>query len=584
MIVYELILDNVIIKEYHSCKGVIKYGSGDVTIRNSEFLDIFSCLYSFKCYSSIKDLELAIEGEFGNIGSEATLLIKNTTFNGIFQKIGFKAKQFSNITISDSEIIYSSFDYGFINIDTTQDQFGHYKVYNTIFAYNMGQYGPLININEINSDSSALFSNVTLIENFSIYSGGVVYSTSNSTNLYVKFIDCTFDNNSSHYGFISYSVTKEFEPFFSNYDDLKSIENNFATYPTKIELDENSTNLISVLSGDTISNQIKYKLYDDYGNMIAIHSDIDLIIVDTGFFFFNVEINDTRNAFVNSQRISYCADDGCSLPELKVIGNPGHYKLQINIIKNSPFNEYIKNNAYVDIMIKECNDLYRYQDIENVGFKSCYLPKCDYSCNGGICINNNVCDCSKIGVKGLLCDEFYKLERNILIDIISKIISILLMVITLILIICVVYYRNHPIIKASNIYFTIFILVGILFNCIYVLLLTEENKTKKTCIANYFFSNLGFSLIFGSLLIKNHIIYRIFNNIKRIKVDIKRRDTLLELLSIAGVHIVFLLYLVLFKKIKSEQNYTKDKKEYTICSYPPEKRISNTFYWLNTIL
>lgn len=64
----------------------------------------------------------------------------------------------------------------------------------------MGQYGPLININEINSDSSALFSNVTLIENFSIYSGGVVYSTSNSTNLYVKFIDCTFDNNSSHYG------------------------------------------------------------------------------------------------------------------------------------------------------------------------------------------------------------------------------------------------------------------------------------------------------------------------------------------------------------------------------------------------
>jgi len=47
----------------------------------------------------------------------------------------------------------------------------------------------------MNNDTTIIFNNSIFKENFAFYRGGIIYSNSNSTNLYVSFNDCIFEDN-----------------------------------------------------------------------------------------------------------------------------------------------------------------------------------------------------------------------------------------------------------------------------------------------------------------------------------------------------------------------------------------------------
>jgi len=69
--------------------------------------------------------------------------------------------------------------------------------------------------------------------------------------------------------------------------------------------------------------------------------------------------------------------------------------------------------------------------------------------NNGVCVNDDVCDCSDSYAKGQFCDEYYKLERMKTIDIIIRVIASILLIMTILLIIGIIIFRNELIIKSG---------------------------------------------------------------------------------------------------------------------------------------
>eukprot|EP00833_Pecoramyces_ruminatium_P007681 jgi/Orpsp1_1/1181713/evm.model.c7180000078284.1 len=116
------------------------------------------------------------DGYFAYIGSGSNVTIYNTVIDSIFGNYGFKSENQTYINIIDSLITYNSFYYSFIMIDTSNKyKYGHYLIENTIFEYNSGDNGSIINIEEIDDNSSIIINNSIFNNNYGIY-GGVIYS------------------------------------------------------------------------------------------------------------------------------------------------------------------------------------------------------------------------------------------------------------------------------------------------------------------------------------------------------------------------------------------------------------------------
>lgn len=62
-------------------------------------------------------------------------------------------------------------------------------------------------------------------------------------------------------GYISYCVSKESEPYISNGDDLREIENNFGTNPVELRYTNDTITHFSLKSGDVVSYELKC-IYD----------------------------------------------------------------------------------------------------------------------------------------------------------------------------------------------------------------------------------------------------------------------------------------------------------------------------------
>ncbi|KAG4088669.1 hypothetical protein H8356DRAFT_1280735 [Neocallimastix lanati (nom. inval.)] len=103
------------------------------------------------------------------------------------------------------------------------------------------------------------------------------------------------------------------------------------------------------------------------------------------------------------------------------------------------------------------------------------------SCNTGKCVNDNICDCSSTGFIGRYCNEYRKLERCRLLDIIFMSTSIIMIFTSIILFILLFQLRDNVIIKGGSVEFSSLILVGSVFNALYLLTTTTE-KTKLICL------------------------------------------------------------------------------------------------------
>ncbi|OUM61508.1 hypothetical protein PIROE2DRAFT_12460 [Piromyces sp. E2] len=166
--------------------------------------------------------------------------------------------------------------------------------------------------------------------------------------------------------------------------------------------------------------------------IIDVETNIDSIKL-SDLIFFSVKSSDPKNTVLFGQINGYCWDNSCTTSDIR-----GKY-VQFN-----------NSQAYFEVNILKCNSSYIYQDKDNVNIKSCYNPVCIPACVNGICINDNVCDCTNTKFKGNLCNEHYPLKRMKILDLIILILSIFLIVFTIILIIGVLLYHKHTIIKAGN--------------------------------------------------------------------------------------------------------------------------------------
>ncbi|ORX57356.1 hypothetical protein BCR32DRAFT_308153, partial [Anaeromyces robustus] len=241
------------------------------------------------------------------------------------------------------------------------------------------------------------------------------------------------------------------------------------------------------------------------------------------------------------------------------------------------FEEFDNSYGEANLVIKECkNKTYLNQDIEKVGFKSCYLPKCTISCNKGKCANINVCDCSETHFKGLYCNEYYEVKKGKWSNIFLKSLSYILMVITIIFMVGIFMNRNDPKVKAASYNFLLIILVGILFNIIYLLLLTYDDNSVILCTVEYLLKNLGFSLVYGSIFVKTLRIYIIFTR-QNHSIFIKNSTLYIMVYMISMYHVVTVILFILLKKIQVKPKYTINEERYTVCSYPIWRKISVLF-------
>ncbi|ORX44836.1 hypothetical protein BCR36DRAFT_300730 [Piromyces finnis] len=417
------------------------------------------------------------------------------------------------------------FDNGIIEVDTNNFINGNYYIENTNFYNNTSTKGPILNIKsfgkeDIKEESKKKlddeeFTNNILIKN-SVFKnnsaselGGVIYSISSNSNRYINFDHCEFINNIARIGNICFSLNKNSEPEFSNADIIKNMKG-IATNPTKIALSDDYD--IKINSGDKIPSGLSCKMYDDYNNEILFDTDISNFNINN-MVSFNIETSDDYNVELYGQTKSYCWNDKCEFPSFKVIGNPGHNRrIKFTIVTFGKYNTFENNSIDLNFQIKECNSSYIYQYIDSPRLKSCYKPTCSPSCNNrGECVNMNVCNCEKTLFTGT--------------------------------------------------YF------GIMINLIYALLLTIE-KSPLNCYSQYILSNIGFSLVFVTILVKLFRIYRIFCFHPGTVRIMKQSTTYIVIFSYISFYIIISIIFIFCNGIKLDLRLTDDFKEYKKCTLP----------------
>ncbi|ORX42562.1 hypothetical protein BCR36DRAFT_416049, partial [Piromyces finnis] len=546
----------------------------DISLVNCEIKNIHICNKNNSCTNKkIEDKYKQDTGLF-YIDGYTVLTVNNTLFENVYGKYGMMARKDNEVYLNYNTFKNCHFQEGLIKIHQSEYLLGRYFFNYTNFYDMTAKNGVILNINEIYITSGVLgifenskFENITA-SNY----GGLVYSISKYTDRFVHFQQCEFKNIHALIGHIAYSLDLNSEPDFSNIDELKQVQNNFATNPTSLRLNEHSVNSVSLYSGEKIPEAIYCHIYDDYNNLITFETDTSTIQYDE-FIFFNVEINDTYNVELFGQHQSFCWSDSCEYPPLQVVGNPGNYLLRLTIQSFGKFSKFINNKISISVNIKECNSTYINQSINNARHKSCYKPTCEPSCNQGKCVNVNLCDCSNTLFTGSNCNEYIKLEENKKFNTLVMILSILLIIITLATIIVTLYYRNNTFIKGGGIDFLIIILVGLIIDETYPIFITIKT-TKLSCYLGYISNNIGFSLVFGSIIVKTYRIYKIFHTKGRKQRSIKKTYMYGLLIFLCMYHIILTMKWILLKDLRVETALTSDYKEYIQCHYPESKNIS----------
>eukprot|EP00833_Pecoramyces_ruminatium_P005772 jgi/Orpsp1_1/1179804/evm.model.c7180000070803.1 len=396
------------------------------------------------------------------------------------------------------------------------------------------------NYNAINTHIN--FENV-LFNNIEAYEfGGIIYSSNEYANDIVLFKDCKFENIKAKFGIICHSFDNECVPNISNREELmKTIgSSSFSTNPIRLDPDINNLNNITIFSGDFISETLKF---------VFIESDPSSMELDN-LIIFKIGTNDLKNIKLLGQTNGYCWDNSCDISNLKIVGNPGTYLLYIELITYGNYNSFNNSKSYLEITISDCPRSYIKQDKYNVNIDSCYKPVCTSSCNSGICVNDDVCDCTNTNYKGKSCDEHYILERYKIVDRIIFISTLILVALIAIIIILIFVYKNDNIIKAALTY----------------------KRSNFSCIIIFLSYNIGFTLIYSSILVKTYRVYKIFKT-KKVNRNVNINMMYLMIFVFTLYHILSFLFWYYFDEINTELNYDKNEKEYVVCKLPEFKII-----------
>jgi len=90
--------------------------------------------------------------------------------------------------------------------------------------------------------------------------GGVIYSLGENNRIHTEFNNCIFNNNHAKLGDIVYSYSINSIPVLKSNDKEISFDtNDIITLPTYFELDPNTIDKVSILSGENIPEGITCK-------------------------------------------------------------------------------------------------------------------------------------------------------------------------------------------------------------------------------------------------------------------------------------------------------------------------------------
>jgi len=484
----------------------------------------------------------------------------------------------ANSSVINSNVSNSHFKNGFIHMDESYSnelnfESGEYTVSNSNFENNTSACGTVFNFPYLTTgkDKIVKVSNSKFINNTASKFGGVIYSVGENNAKSLSFTNCYYYNNHANFGNILYTISKNSLPYIGN---LNSVD--VSTIPKYFKMYGNEVKEISILSGESIPEGIKFKLFDDFGNQMYFPQKTSNIQFED-LILFNVEVNDTYNAYVFGQTKDYCWDEFCTFPPVKVIGNPGIYTLSLKIKSFGMYPKFVQDSVDIRIKIRECNGPeYLNQVIENINIKSCYIPQCQYECNGGICINNDLCNCNGTKFEGKYCNIHKKFERNFSVNIFLIAVLSLIIFIIIIIIGMTIYYRNNLIIKGGGTEFLIIILIGLIINSVNAIFLIFK-KTVKLCYQTYLLSNMGFSFVFGSIFVKTYRIYLIFCKVNKIYMGLKRKTMFLIIILMTFFHCMMALLWYKSGIITVVNDYTGDNREFVRCEYPNLKHLSSLF-------
>ncbi|ORX52522.1 hypothetical protein BCR36DRAFT_30734 [Piromyces finnis] len=580
-------INNANIKNVYSLGAIIYMLGSKVEITNSNFDNIHSCFRnSLKgCEKGQSNIGMR-DSSIGNLVGESTLLFENITISNLYGIRGFSNYSKVHSTIKNLTVENSFLENGIFSFSNDNNAYGFFEIDNSLFNNVESVKGSILNILKTNSGNYGIFfRNSKFQNNHSLKYGGIIYSIEESTSKNVNFTNCEFFNNTSSFGHIAYSLNKVSEPLFHFNEgyfilqQYKAIPNTFSTNPTRLAFHDDSYIINEIVSGTLIIQFIIINIYDDYNNQLSFGSSIDELIMDD-LAYFEVKVTDkygnSGNADIVGQSHGYCWEDKCYINNIQIVGFPGEYKFTFELLTFGVYSKFSNNKISMDFKIIECNETENiYQVKEHKFLKSCYKPKCDPSCNSGRCINDNVCDCSSTTYTGLYCNEHYKVARSHAKDILYRIISHILYLISTILIIAVFINRNVSIIKGGGYEFLILILVGMYFNAYYINSLTHE-RTKTRCFSLYITKNLAFSLIFGSILVKTLRIHIIFKYIRHATV-LQAYKMHLIICSFILYHSILVILWMKYDGLSCSVQYNKLNKEYKECVYGKTKVFSILF-------
>ncbi|KAL6617356.1 7 transmembrane sweet-taste receptor of 3 GCPR-domain-containing protein [Neocallimastix sp. 'constans'] len=524
---------------------------------------------------TMKNVNLGENKDFSTLfqfNSHGTIDILNSKFYNITGSYAFNHGYNSHLNINNTIFSNCNFTNSMFNIyQGPTGRYGRISILNSTFNDNKGNNGAIFNLRSGDNGiiSSLLVQNCTFNNNYSYEYGGVIYSISIIAYKSALFLDCTFSNNTSYNeGDICYSLNQDCEPSFNNKDNIirDCGISSFATNPSYIGTDDNTSPSLNILSGQLIEEPLIFVIKDVNNNNIDLNFDINKSDISK-MLFYQLEMNDTYNSKIYGSVNGFCYDKNCKVSNFRIVGNPGKYILIFKLLTFGRFIDFKNNTLSIDVNINPCNrSTYIEKYIENENILSCFSPFCEPSCNSGICVNDNICNCTNPIFTGKYCNEYYQLEKKKLLNIIFIILSIILIILSVVLIYLIIAYKNNTEIKLAGYDLLIIILLGSIINYFFIINLTYS-KTTIACTFNYLLKNLGFSLVFGTLLVKNIRLYSvIYSWVKKFKF--KNIYMFYIIFIITSFHLFILLIWVITRSIKTDTKLDENFREYTKCSFP----------------
>eukprot|EP00833_Pecoramyces_ruminatium_P011915 jgi/Orpsp1_1/1185947/evm.model.c7180000096167.1 len=434
--------------------------------------------------------------------------------------------------------------------NSNPEVFSDISIKNSIFNQVDGEKGSIVYIDSsTNYKSRILFQEVTF-QNMQVEKiGGLIFSTCKEAKKVVTFQDCTFQDIKVIKGTLFHSYNDNSEPVITNKNEIIQNygKNAFSTNPTNI-VQFSGPKTITLRSGEIISEKLRFYLRDDYDNVFDFGNDFDNINIEE-LFFYKIETNDELNTDLYGNINGFCWNNSCDVSNIRC-----------------KYGKFDNSSAYIEVKVKECNSKkYKHQFRESRKIESCYIPSCYQSCNTGDCINDDVCDCTSTLYTGKYCNEHYKVEEDIFYNTLLIIGSIILITLSIIFIVGVIIHKTDDVFRAASIDFLIIILIGCIIYCFHIISIVFT-RSKITCIFIFSFKNVGFSLIYGSILAKTLRVYKVFKINKFSRV--KKKYVYSIVFGLALIHLFLLYSWIVADEFDVEIKYTKKEEEFLNCSAP----------------